>query len=85
MNQNNPMQDTELDKSPQWKLSFHLKAEDFLPASEEEKEDLVTLRESVSFWQWTAFAASVKINCMASHSRFIYDVFRFRFTLFLSL
>ena len=35
-------------KSP---LSFQLNAEDFLPASEEEKESLVIMRDSVSFWK----------------------------------
>ncbi len=32
-------------------LSFQLKAEDFLPASEEEKQGLVVMRDSVSFWK----------------------------------
>ena len=32
-------------------LSFQLKAEDFLPASEEEKQGLVIMRDSVSFWK----------------------------------
>ncbi len=32
-------------------LSFQLKAEDFLPASDEEKQSLVILRDSVSFWK----------------------------------
>ena len=32
-------------------ITFHLKAEDFLPASGEEKQSLVIMRESVSFWQ----------------------------------
>ncbi len=32
-------------------LSFQLKAEDFLPASEEEKQSLVVMRDSVSFWK----------------------------------
>ena len=32
-------------------LSFQLNADDFLPASEEEKESLVIMRESVSFWK----------------------------------
>lgn len=34
-------------------ISFQLKLnpEDFLPASEEEKESLVIMRESVSFWK----------------------------------
>ena len=32
-------------------LSFQLKAEDFLPASEEEKQSLVIMRDSVSFWK----------------------------------
>ena len=33
------------------KLSFQLNVEDFLPASSEEKESLVVMRESVSFWK----------------------------------
>ena len=39
-----------MDKNP---LSFQLKLnpEDFLPASQEEKESLVVMRESVSFWK----------------------------------
>ena len=32
-------------------LSFQLNAEDFLPASEEEKEGLAVMRDSVSFWK----------------------------------
>ncbi len=32
-------------------LSLQLKAEDFLPATAEEKESLVIMRESVGFWQ----------------------------------
>ena len=32
-------------------LSFQLKAEDFLPATDEEKQGLVVMRESVSFWK----------------------------------
>ncbi len=32
-------------------LSFHLKAEDFLPATNEEKENLAQMRPSVSFWK----------------------------------
>ena len=32
-------------------LSLQLKAEDFLPASEEEKESLIVMRDSVSFWK----------------------------------
>ena len=32
-------------------LSFHLKAEDFLPASNEEKQSQVIMRESVGFWK----------------------------------
>ena len=31
-------------------LSLHLNAEDFAPASAEEKESLVVMRESVNFW-----------------------------------
>lgn len=31
--------------------SFHLKAEDFLPATETERESLVQMRPSVSFWK----------------------------------
>lgn len=31
--------------------SFHLKAEDFLPATDEEKKGLTVMRESVGFWQ----------------------------------
>lgn len=33
------------------KLSFQLNVEDFIPASNEEKESLVVMRESVSFWK----------------------------------
>lgn len=33
------------------KLSFQLKAEDFLPAGDDEKKNLVVMRESVSFWK----------------------------------
>lgn len=33
------------------KLSFQLKAEDFLPAGDDEKKGLVVMRESVSFWK----------------------------------
>lgn len=32
-------------------LQLNIKPEDFLPASEEEKESLVVMRESVSFWK----------------------------------
>ena len=32
-------------------LSLQLKTDDFLPASEEEKQDLIVMRESVSFWK----------------------------------
>ena len=32
-------------------VSFHINAEDFLPASKEQKQGLVIMRESVSFWQ----------------------------------
>ncbi len=32
-------------------LSLQLKPDDFLPASEEEKQDLIVMRESVSFWK----------------------------------
>lgn len=39
---------TELKKNP---FSFHLKAEDFLPANEDEKQELVIMRESVTFWK----------------------------------
>ncbi|NLM52353.1 MAG: ABC transporter permease [Firmicutes bacterium] len=51
MKQKSLLQETENTEKPQWKLSFHLKADDFMPASEEEKQDLVTIRESVNFWQ----------------------------------
>ena len=37
-----------MNKNP---LSFQLNAEDFLPASDDEKESLVIMRESVSFWK----------------------------------
>lgn len=37
-----------LKKNP---LSFQLNADDFLPASEAEKESLVVMRDSVSFWK----------------------------------
>lgn len=33
------------------KLSLHINAEDFMPATAEEKESLVIMRESVSFWK----------------------------------
>lgn len=33
------------------KLTFHLDVSDFLPANEEEKQSLVIMRESVSFWR----------------------------------
>lgn len=33
------------------KLSFQLNVEDFLPADENEKQNLVVMRESVSFWK----------------------------------
>lgn len=33
------------------KLSFQFRADDFLPASDSEKESLVVMRESVSFWK----------------------------------
>jgi len=33
------------------KLTFHLDVSDFLPADEEEKQSLVIMRESVSFWR----------------------------------
>ncbi|MCL2125312.1 MAG: ABC transporter permease [Oscillospiraceae bacterium] len=32
-------------------ISFHINTEDFLPASKEERQSLVVMRESVSFWQ----------------------------------
>lgn len=32
-------------------ISLHLKADDFLPATESEKEDLVQMRPGVSFWR----------------------------------
>lgn len=32
-------------------LSFQLDVSDFLPANEEEKQSLVVMRESVSFWR----------------------------------
>ena len=32
-------------------LSFQLSADDFLPASEEDKQSLIVMRESVSFWK----------------------------------
>ena len=32
-------------------LSLQLNAEDFLPASNEEKQSLVVMRESVNFWK----------------------------------
>ena len=31
--------------------SFHLKADDFIPATSDEKESLVVMRESVNFWK----------------------------------
>ena len=33
------------------KLSLQLNVDDFLPASDEEKESLTVLRKSVGFWQ----------------------------------
>ncbi|NLM45529.1 MAG: ABC transporter permease [Firmicutes bacterium] len=50
MNQNNASQEGK-EKSRTVPLTFHLKVEDFLPASAEEKQELVTMRESVSFWR----------------------------------
>ena len=38
----------EIKKNP---LSFQLNADDFLPASNEEKQSLVVMRESVNFWK----------------------------------
>ncbi len=32
-------------------LSLHLNAEDFMPASADEKQSLVIMRDSVSFWK----------------------------------
>ena len=32
-------------------LSLHINAEDFMPATAEEKQSLVVMRESVSFWK----------------------------------
>lgn len=38
--------------SPYFALpSFHLKAEDFIPADEDEKQGLIIMRESVNFWK----------------------------------
>ena len=37
------------DKMP--KLTFQLNADDFLPATEEEKESLIVMRQSVGFWK----------------------------------
>ena len=41
------MSDT-IQKNP---LSFQLKVEDFIPASADEKDSLVIMRESVGFWK----------------------------------
>ena len=38
----------EIKKNP---LSLQLKAEDFMPATQEEKESLNIMRESVNFWK----------------------------------
>lgn len=40
--------DNNIKKNP---LSFQLNADDFLPATDEEKESLVQMRDSVSFWK----------------------------------
>ena len=37
-----------LKKNP---LSLHLNVDDFMPASNDEKESLVVMRESVNFWK----------------------------------
>lgn len=42
------MEDIGMKKNP---LSLQLRAEDFLPATEEEKKQLVIMRESTSFWK----------------------------------
>lgn len=42
------MEDMKLKKNP---LSFHLDADDFLPASEDEKQQLDIMRESTTFWK----------------------------------
>ena len=39
---------SQIRKSP---LSLQLNADDFLPATEEEKLNLIVMRESVSFWR----------------------------------
>ena len=40
--------DNNIKKNP---LSFQLNADDFLPATDEEKESLIQMRDSVSFWK----------------------------------
>lgn len=42
------MEDMKLKKNP---LSFHLDADDFLPANEDEKQQLDIMRESTTFWK----------------------------------
>ncbi|HHX74326.1 MAG TPA: ABC transporter permease [Firmicutes bacterium] len=50
MNQKDAIQEVKQNGN-NFPLSFHLKAEDFLPASADEKHELETMRESVSFWR----------------------------------
>ncbi len=39
------------DKSTAYPVSFHLDVSDFMPAGEQEKQSMVIMRESVSFWK----------------------------------
>lgn len=56
-------------------LSFQFKADDFLPATQEEKESLVVMRKSVSFWK-DSFRRLVK-NKVAMVSLFFIIVIMF--------
>ncbi|MBQ5355422.1 MAG: ABC transporter permease [Clostridia bacterium] len=61
-----------MNKNP---LSLQFKADDFLPASEEEKQGLVVMRDSVSFWR-DSFRRLVK-NKVAMVSLFVIVVIMF--------
>ena len=61
-----------MNKNP---LSLQFKADDFLPASEEEKQGLVVMRDSVSFWR-DSFRRLVK-NKVAMLSLFVIVVIMF--------
>ena len=38
--------------------SLHLNADDFIPATKDEKESLVVMRDSVNFWQTVCAACA---------------------------